>query len=86
MKGTIANFRQGRHHQYDNHLIVSVEGVKTRDKAATLIGKEVVFTTPSGKTITGTIKAAHGNKGAVRIIFERGLPGQAFGQKVEVKA
>jgi len=28
---------------------------------------------------------AHGNKGAVRVIFEKGMPGQAIANKVEVQ-
>ena len=31
------------------------------------------------------IRGAHGNKGVVRAIFEKGLPGQAITTKVEIK-
>ena len=40
---------------------------------------------PAGKTINGKIAGPHGNKGLVRAIFEKGLPGQAITTKVEVK-
>ena len=33
----------------------------------------------------GKIIRDHGNRGAVRVKFEKGLPGQALGGKVEVK-
>ena len=84
MKGTIVNFRQGRHHQYDNHIIISLEGVEKREKASSLVGKNVVFKTQTGKLINGKIASAHGNKGAVRVIFEKGMPGQSLGRNVEV--
>ena len=42
-----------------------------------MVGKEVVWKSPSGKEIKGKVSDAHGNKGLVRAIFEKGLPGQA---------
>ena len=82
MKGTIVNFRGGRRTQYHNQMIVVLEGVATKEAATGLAGKEVDFTTPSGQKIKGKVAAAHGNKGAVRVIFERGMPGQAIGKSV----
>mgnify|MGYP006305385169 CR=1 FL=1 len=86
MKGTIANFRQGRHHQYDNHMIIVSDEFENREKAEKLVGKQVVFKTEANKEISGKVASAHGNKGAVRVIFEKGMPGQSVGKKVEIKA
>lgn len=36
------------------------------------------------KKIKGKISSAHGNKGMVRAIFERGLPGQALTTEIEM--
>ncbi len=87
MKATIVNFRMARHHTKGNHMIVTIEGVNSREEAEKLINKEVVWKTPGskGKEIKGVVKAAHGNKGAVRVVFEKGMPGQAIGEKVELK-
>lgn len=85
MKATIVNFRQGRHHQTDNQLIIQVEGYADKEKATSLVGKEVVWKTPAGKEIKGKISAPHGNSGAVRAIFEKGMPGQAFGTSIEIR-
>ena len=84
MKGKINNFRQGRHHQETRHLIVTVDGVDTRKKAEKLLEKKVEWKTSTGKTIKGVVKALHGNKGAVRVLFEKGLPGQALGKEVMI--
>ena len=73
MNGIIVNFRQGRHHVYDNHMIVTVEKVDKKEKAEKLIGKKVVFKTTAGKEINGKVVSAHGNKGAIRCIFEKGI-------------
>lgn len=84
MQGTIVNFRQSRHVQKGNHIIISVASSKDKKKAASFIGKEASWKSPAGKEIKGKIVAAHGNSGAVRAIFERGLPGQAVGTKIEI--
>lgn len=85
MKGTIANYRMNRHTQKDNHMIVQVEGISNREKASALVGKEAVWKSPAGKEIKGKVAAAHGNKGAIRVIFEKGMPGQSLSNKVEIK-
>ena len=87
MQGTVANFRRGKRTYKPRHFIVEVDGIKDRNKAKALIGKSVSWTSPSGKVLTGKIASAHGNKGCVRVIFEKGksLPGQAVADKVEIK-
>jgi len=74
------HFRQGRHHVNPHQMILLVG-----DNAEKVIGKEVVWTSPAGKEIKGKISALHGRNGNVRAIFaEKGLPGQAIGQKVKI--
>jgi len=84
MEGVIANFRMARHHQKGNHIVITIKGYD-KEKAKGLIGKKVEWTTPSGKVIKGKISAVHGNKGAVRALFEKGLPGQSIGQEVKIE-
>ncbi|MBT4174485.1 50S ribosomal protein L35ae [archaeon] len=85
MEGLVNNFRRARHHTKGNHMIITVEGYDSREKSKELLGKKVMWTSPSGKEIKGEIKAVHGNKGAVRAIFERGLPGQSVATMVKVE-
>ncbi len=85
MKAKIANFRRGRHTQKTNQMILYVEGVETIEAAKKLVGKTVVFKTSTGKEIKGKVSNAHGNNGAVRVLFEKGMPGQAIGSDVEIK-
>ena len=84
MEGIIKNFRKSRHIQQPNHLIIYVDSSNTKEEATKLVGKKVSWKSPAGKEISGEIKASHGNKGAVRAIFEKGLPGQSIGQKVSI--
>ena len=85
MEGTISNFRSGRHHQNDRQMIIIVKGIETKEKAQSLVGKKVTWKSPAGKELTGKISAVHGNKGAVRAIFDTGMPGQSVGTKVKIE-
>jgi len=78
-------FRRGRKTFTPRHFLIEIKGSDSREKAEKHIGDSVEWKSPSGKIIKGKISAAHGNKGLVRAIFERGLPGQAITTKVEVK-
>ena len=85
MEGTIVNFRGGRHTQYDSHMIIAVSDVSDKEKAAGLVGKKVTWTNAKGNSIVGKVASAHGNSGAVRAIFEKGMPGQSVGTKVQIE-
>lgn len=87
MEGVIVNYRGSRRTQKTNHIVIRINGISQRDAANKLEGNEVVWVNPeSKKEIKGIIRAAHGNSGCVRAIFEKGLPGQALGTKVNVEA
>lgn len=85
MQAIIVNYRSSRHRQKPNQMVIKVESVDTKEKAKALVGKEVVWKTPSGKELKGKIRASHGNKGCLRVLFETGMPGQSLGKKVEIK-
>ena len=85
MEGVISNYRRGRHTVHPKHCILVFPNIKTRKEANKLIGKTVVWLTPTGKELKGVINRAHGNNGAVRAHFKKaGVPGQALGQKVKI--
>ena len=84
VKGIVVQFRRGRHTIHERHYLLDI-GLQDRESAKKMAGKEVEWKTPSGKMIKGKISDAHGNKGLVRAIFERGLPGQAITTEIEVK-
>ncbi|MBU1975148.1 MAG: 50S ribosomal protein L35ae [Nanoarchaeota archaeon] len=84
MEGKISNYRMARHHFTGNQMVVVVDSVDTKEKAEKLVGKKVTFNTGK-KDITGKITKAHGNKGALKVHFETGMPGQAIGQSVKIE-
>lgn len=83
--GKVIQFRRGRYTIHERHFLIEINGVSNREQAEKFAGKEAVWKSPAGKLIKGKISAPHGNKGIVRAIFERGLPGQAVTTKVEIK-
>tara|TARA_Y100000310_G_scaffold343903_1_gene453813 strand:+ start:1867 stop:2061 length:195 start_codon:yes stop_codon:yes gene_type:complete len=59
-----------------------IQAAASKEEAEKLVGKKVTWKSPAGKELKGEIKATHGGKGAVRAIFETGMPGQCIGTKV----
>ena len=84
MKGIVVQFRRSRKVIKERHYLLDF-GATNRAEAKKYVGKEVEWKTPSGKIIKGKVSDAHGNKGLVRAIFEKGLPGQAVTTDIEIK-
>lgn len=87
MEGIIAHFRGSEKRKKGSQMIVVVPGVDSREKAEKLVGKAAVWTTPGKgkKQIKGKVSAPHGNKGALRVLFETGMPGQSLGEEVKIE-
>ena len=84
MKAKIVQFRRGLKRIHERHYIIDVNA-KSREEAVKFVGRELMWKSSSGKQIKGKISSAHGNKGLVRAIFEKGLPGQARNDEVDLK-
>ncbi len=84
MEGVIKNFKRGRKTQTTNQMVVYIKEITSKEAAAKLVGKKVTWKSPAGKEINGEIRSSHGNKGAVRVLFATGMPGQAIGEKVVI--
>lgn len=84
MKGKVIQFRRGRHTIHERHFLIEINGVSNQGEAQKFAGKEVFWKSRSGKVIKGKISVPHGNKGLVRVIFEKGLPGQALATEVDI--
>ena len=85
MEGTIVHFRGSRRVKKGNHMIVKVDSIDTKEKASELVGRKVLWKTSAGKAMNGKIASIHGNSGALRVIFETGMPGQSIGTKVAIE-
>lgn len=84
MKGIVLNYRRGKHTQNVNQVLIELDGISTKEEARKFLHKTVGWKSPSGKLFRGKIISVHGNKGIVRAKFEKNLPGQSFGSKIEV--
>ncbi len=84
-KGKVIQFRRGRKTVHEKHFLIEIEDISTRKDAEKFVGKEVIWKSSAGKIIKGKVSSAHGNKGVIRAIFEKGLPGQAVTTEVEIK-
>ncbi len=84
ISGKVIQFRRGRKTIHKRHFLIEIEGVKNKKDAKKFVGKNVEWSSPAGKIIKGKISDAHGNKGVVRAIFEKGLPGQAINDEIKI--
>ena len=84
LTGLVIGYRRGTNTQYENQVLIRVDGVKSRDEASRLIGWRVVFRDPKGNVYRGKIVHVHGNGGVVIAVFKPNLPGQAIGGNVYV--
>ena len=85
VQGKVIQFRRGRKTTHKRHFLIEIPDVTTKEQAEKFAGKEVEWKSPSGKILKGKISSSHGNKGVVRAIFEKGLPGQAVTTNIEIK-
>ena len=83
VSGKVIQFRRGRHTIHERQFLIDL-GLQKKSEAEKFVGKQVNWVSPAGKIIKGKISAPHGNRGILRAIFERGLPGQAITTKVNV--
>lgn len=87
MKAVVIQFRRGRKHYRPRQFLIQPEKCKSKKDAEKLIGKSVEWKSlgKKQKLIVGKITATHGVKGLVRVVFEKGLPGQALNTEAEIK-
>lgn len=83
--GKVIQFRRGKKTIHERHFLIEIKDVSNRETASEFVGKEVIWKSPAGKIIKGKVSSAHGTKGVIRAIFEKGLPGQAITTEVEIK-
>ena len=73
-----------KEHQDNHHMILKPLDVNDHASASRLIGRKVVWRTPTGRKMYGRVLKPHGNRGEVKAYFRPGLPGQALGDYVEI--
>jgi large subunit ribosomal protein L35Ae len=77
MKAKIVAFKGSRRSCNSKYCILDVE------EKSNLIGKKLVWKTPTGRKISGKILRTHG-KNTLLARFVKGLPGYAVGDEVEI--
>ena len=81
--GTIVNYRIGIRTQMPKWCLVQIMGENTVSKAGQLVGRKMILKFGENSFI-GRIVSLHGKKGVVEVKFQKGIPGQALGAKVEL--
>ena len=83
-KAIFVNYSGGRHTQMNKQILVKIDQVDDKNKAAKYIGRKVTWKSPSGNTLIGKIISVRGGNGVLKAIFRKGLPGQAIGKELNI--
>lgn len=84
MEAWVTSYRRGKNTSYDNQVILEIEGVGSKEQAKEHVGKKITYKTGKNKKIKGKITSPHGNSGAMRVRFKKGVPGKMIGSKVQI--
>ena len=84
--GSIVNYRMSKKIIHPRFSILQFPEINSRqDAGRLLLGHTVAWISPAGKIIRGKITRVHGKNGAVCAHFKKGgLPGQAFGTRIQI--
>lgn len=82
---TIVNYLQGGNRQYNNKIILRIDGVTSDKEAAQFVGYRCTWESSSGKRLTGKVIRTHGKSGILIARFPKSVPGQAIGTQVTFK-
>ena len=81
--GIILNYRIGIATQNPKECLIKFAHVNSASLAGQLFNRKVVWKAEDIKLI-GRIRGPHGKKGVVKVKFQKGVPGQALGTRVEL--
>ncbi len=82
--GLVIGYRRGSNTQYENQVLLRVDGITDSRSAARLIGWRVLYRDNKGNLYRGRVVRVHGGKGVVIAVFKPNLPGQAIGGNVYI--
>ncbi|MET1101877.1 MAG: 50S ribosomal protein L35ae [Pyrodictiaceae archaeon] len=77
--GVILGYQRGSNTQYENKVLVAVDGMRTRGETSRLIGWRIIYKDSHGNVYRGKIVSTHGTNNVVIAVFKPNLPGQAIG-------
>ena len=84
VKAVVLSYAGSHEHQDNHRMILKPLGIEDRGRASRLIGRKVIWRTPTGRKMIGKVIKTHGKGGEVKAYFNPGLPGQALGDIVEI--
>ncbi|KAI5170262.1 large subunit ribosomal protein L35Ae [Pancytospora epiphaga] len=89
VQATFVSHQRSQRRLHPRYALLEINNVHNREAAQNYMNNAVYisWTNKNGETFEnyGVIRKHHGNKGAVRAIFERNLDPKAVGQTVYVK-
>jgi large subunit ribosomal protein L35Ae len=84
-KGVITEFARSRRVQQNLLVLLRFPSVDDLGKASKLIGRTVVWISPSEHKLRGKIVGPHGKNGTVKARFRHGVPSQGIGTEIAIE-
>jgi len=85
VRATFVGYRRGKSSWKKGEALIRVEGIRSVEKAAQLIGRKVLIKNGKGRHYVGKVLRPHGRKGVVRVRFRKGPPAWSVGAEVEIQ-
>ena len=80
MKGIIINY----HIAYTKEVLVKVQGITDKKKAARLIGKKAIWKDGRVEHV-GQVTGVHGSSGTMKFKFKKPLPAKCLAKPIEIR-
>lgn len=84
-KGVITEFARSKRVQQNLLVLLKFPSVDDLGKASKLIGRNVVWVSPTEHKLRGKIIGPHGRNGAVKARFKHGVPSQGIGTEIAIE-
>lgn len=83
-KAVFLGYRGGLRNKLNKQILIKIDQIDDKDKAAAYIGKKATWKTQRGNLIVGTIVGVLGGNGVLKVRMRNGLPGQAIGKELNI--
>lgn len=83
-KAVFLGFRRSKNASKKREALIRVEGVRSAEKAAQLVGHRVLWRKEGFRHHRGKVLGPHGRKGILRVRFRRHPPAWSGGSEIEI--
>ncbi len=84
VRAVFLGYRRSKKARGKREALIRVEGMRSAEKAAQLIGRKVFCKKDEKTHYKGKVQGPHGRKGILRVRFKKRPPAWSVGSKIEI--